>query len=73
MLRRIEEPLCTRFPVLTDAFHLLDPGSIGAQRLMDIVTAQGLDVWYLDDKILARMFELTVDREPMAGEFLIVI
>jgi hypothetical protein len=43
--------LCTRFPVLTDAFHLLDPGSIGAQRLMDIVTAQGLNVWYLDDKI----------------------
>jgi hypothetical protein len=43
--------LCTRFPVLTDAFHLLDPGSIGAQRLMDIVTAQGLDVWYLDANI----------------------
>jgi hypothetical protein len=43
--------LCTRFPVLPEAFQLLDTGSIGAQRLMDIVAAQGLNVWYLDDKI----------------------
>ena len=58
VLRRIEEPLCTTIPVLTEAFHLLDPGSIGAQRLMDFVTGQGLNLWYLDDKILTRMFEL---------------
>jgi len=58
VLRGIEEPFCTTVPVLAEAFHLLDPGSIGAQRLMDFVTAQGLDVWYLDDEILARMFEL---------------
>jgi len=24
----IEEPLCTTIPVLTEAFHLLNPGSI---------------------------------------------
>jgi len=58
VLRRIEEPLCTTIPVLAETFHLLDPSSIGAQRLMDFVTGQGLNVWYLDDKILARMFEL---------------
>jgi hypothetical protein len=58
VLRRIEEPLCTTIPVLTEAFHLLDPGSIGAQRLMDFVTGRGLSVWYLDDEVLTRMFEL---------------
>jgi predicted nucleic acid-binding protein len=60
ILKEIEEPLCTTVPVLTEAFHLLDPNSIGAQRLMDFVTGQGLNVWFLDDKALARTFELMV-------------
>ena len=60
LLKGIDEPLCTTIPVLTEAFHLLDPGSIGAQRLMDFVTGHGLNVWYLDDKFLIRMFELMV-------------
>ena len=60
VLKGIDEPLCTTIPVLTEAFHLLDPGSIGAQRLMDFVTGHGLNVWYLDDKFLIRMFELMV-------------
>lgn len=60
MLRGIDEPLCTTIPVLTEAFHLLDPRSIGAQRLMDFITGQGLNVWCLDDSILVRMFELMV-------------
>ncbi len=60
VLKGIDEPLCTTIPVLTEAFQLLDPGSIGAQRLMDFVTGHGLNVWYLDDKFLIRMFELMV-------------
>ena len=56
----IEEPLCTTVPVLTEAFQLLNPSSIGAQRLIDFVTGQGLNVWFLDDKALARTFELMV-------------
>jgi hypothetical protein len=44
VLKGIQEPLCTTIPVLTEAFHLLDPGSIGAQRLMDFVTGHGLNV-----------------------------
>ena len=60
VLKGIDEPLCTTVPVLTEAFHLLDPGSIGAQRLMDFVTGHGLNVWHLDDKLLTRMFELMV-------------
>jgi predicted nucleic acid-binding protein len=46
--------------VLTEAFHLLGPDSIGAQRLMDFVTARGLDVWFLDDRALLRAFELMI-------------
>jgi hypothetical protein len=60
ILARIEEPLYTTVPVLTEAFHLLTPASIGAQRLMDFVTAQGLNVWFLDDRALLRAFELMV-------------
>jgi uncharacterized protein len=60
ILAAIREPLCTTVPVLTEAFHLLAPGSIGSQRLMDFVTARGLDVCYLDDRGLIRAFELMV-------------
>ncbi len=60
MLATIEEPLCTTVPVLTEAFHLLSPGSIGSQRLMDFVTIDGLIVWFLDNSALTRAFELMV-------------
>ena len=60
LLAKIEDPLCTTIPVLTEAFHLLSPASIGAHRLMDFVTAQGLHVWYLEDGSLMRAFELMV-------------
>jgi len=59
-LARIEEPMCTTIPVLTEAFHLLSPGSIGSQRLMDFVTGHGLHVGFLDDGALTRAFELMV-------------
>lgn len=58
LLTRIEESLYTTVPVLTEAFHLLTPASIGAQRLMDFVTARGLNIWFLDDRALIRAFEL---------------
>ena len=59
-LVKVTEPLCTTVPVLTEAFHLLDPGSIGAQRLMDFITGHGLQVCFLDDRSLSRAFELMV-------------
>jgi predicted nucleic acid-binding protein len=37
---------------------LLGPGSIGAQRLTDFVSAQGPVVWFFDDGALQRAFEL---------------
>lgn len=58
LLAGINEPLCSTVPVLTEACHLLAPGSIGAQRLMDFVSAQGLGVWFFDDRALQRAFGL---------------
>lgn len=60
ILKSIEEPLGTTTPVLTEAFHLLSPASLGAQRLMDFISEGGLMVWYLDDDSLSRAFELMI-------------
>jgi uncharacterized protein len=57
-LRAIEEPLITTVPVLTEAFHLLRPGSRGAHGLMRFVAEEGLGLWYLDDGSLGRAFSL---------------
>lgn len=54
ILAKSEGRLCTTVPVLTEAFHLLSPGSVGSQRLIDFVMAQGLRVWYLDAGTLSR-------------------
>lgn len=60
ILATVAEPLCTTIPVLTEAFHLLSPGSIGSQRLMDFVSARGIGLWYLDDRTLSRAFALMI-------------
>ena len=57
-LNAIREPLVTTVPVLTEAFHLLTPGSPGAHELMALVSEGGLGLWHVDDSGLARMFEL---------------
>jgi predicted nucleic acid-binding protein len=59
-LKSIEEPIGTTTPVLTEAFHLLSPGSVGSQRLMDFIAEAGLTVWFLDDQTLARAFGLMI-------------
>lgn len=57
-LESVREPLCTTTPVLTEAFHLLSPASIGSNRLRDFIAQGGMSVWYLTDATLARAFEL---------------
>lgn len=54
----IHEPLVSTVPVLTEAFHLLDPGSPGSHTLQAFVAQRGLSVWFLDGPALARAFEL---------------
>ena len=58
--------LFTTVPVLTEAFHLLAPGSRGAGALRDFAAA-GLTVWFFDAAGLARAFELmeTYADRPM--------
>lgn len=58
VLEAIREPLVTTVPVLTEAFHMLSPGSIGADRLRDFIARGGATVWSFDARSLQRAFEL---------------
>lgn len=57
-LQAIREPIRTTVPVLTEAFHLLEPGSLGSDRLREFVLKGGLSVWWFELPTLARAFEL---------------
>lgn len=58
ILKKIREPILTTTPVLTEAFHMLGPASIGSDRLRDFVQQGGLSVWFFDGAWLTRTFEL---------------
>ena len=58
VLKEIREPLLATIPVLTEAFHMLGPATIGSDRLRDFVASGGLSVWFLDRASLSRAFEL---------------
>jgi uncharacterized protein len=58
ILKSIVEPLTTSTPVLTEAFHLLSPGSRGAANLIHFIADGGLSVWFLGPDTLDRAFEL---------------
>ena len=57
-LKEIREPIITTTPVLTEAFRMLGPASIGSDRLREFVEDGGLSVWFLDRAWLTRTFEL---------------
>jgi len=57
-LRRIREPICTTIPVLTEAFHMLGPQSLGSDRLREFIERGGLSVWFFTRPALTRAFEL---------------
>jgi predicted nucleic acid-binding protein len=58
VLEALREPLVTTTPVLTEAFHLLAPGSRGARALREFVGARGMGVWFMDQDALGRAFDL---------------
>ena len=58
VLRTLQEPLFTTVAVLTAAFHMLSPGSYGADRLREFIGRGGLAVWFLDETSLQRAFAL---------------
>ena len=57
-LKGIHGPFQTTSPVLTEAFHILGPSSVGSDRLREFVLKGGLAVWFFDRTTLARAFEL---------------
>lgn len=57
-LKAIREPLVTTTPVLTEAFHLLDPSSQGSVALRTFLLAGGARLFELSDRTLARAFQL---------------
>lgn len=57
-LKALRSQLLTTVPVLTEAFHILSPESVGSDRLRDFVALGGLGVWFLDHGTLERAFEL---------------
>jgi predicted nucleic acid-binding protein len=57
-LEAIREPIVTTIPVLTEAFHVLGPASIGSDRLREFIEQGGMSVWFLDRTTLTRAFEL---------------
>ncbi len=69
ILQSIEEPLGTTIPVLTEAFHILSPSSLGAQRMMDFISEGGLIVWYLNDEVMTRAFELMLQYADRPMDF----
>ena len=60
ILGTFDQPLATTLCVLTEAFHMLSPGSIGARNLMNFVADGGLKILEADGQDLRRMFELMV-------------
>ena len=58
LLATLKSPLITTTPVLTEAFHLLNPASRGAEALREFVVARGMGVWFMDPSSLARALEL---------------
>ena len=67
ILKTIREPICTTTPVLTEAFHMLRPASLGSIRLREFVEKGGMSVWFFDRSHLTRAFELmeTYSDHPM--------
>ena len=57
-LRTLREPLTTTVPVLTEAFHLLDPGSLGTKRLGEFILSGGASIWFMDQGTLGRAVHL---------------
>ena len=57
-LKGIREPLATTVPVLTEAFHMLGPASLGSDRLREFIENGGMSVLFFDRAAVTRAFEL---------------
>lgn len=57
-LMTLRAPLLSTVAVLTEAFHMLEPQSMGSDRLREFVLQGGLGVWFFDRPAVIRAFEL---------------
>src|SRR5437879_13418586 len=57
-LKNLRAPLSSTVAVLTEAFHMLEPQSIGSDRLREFVLQGGLGIWFFDRAAVMRAFEL---------------
>ena len=69
VLETFDEKLITTVPVLTEALHLLRPGSPGPPRLMGYIRQGGLTVVPLDAELLRRCFELMLQYADTPMDF----
>jgi predicted nucleic acid-binding protein len=69
ILREIKEPLYTTIPVLTEAFHLLYPGSFAADSLNEFIVKGGIKIWFMDEVALVRACELMQKYEDHPMDF----
>lgn len=60
-LASLDEPVVVTVPVLTEAFHLLNPGSRGSAALRAFLRAGAVDTWTFDGPGLSRALAL-MDR-----------
>lgn len=66
-LSAIRLPMATTLPVMTEAFHILAPGSRGSEALRSFVAEGGMSVHFSSHEELLRAFELmdTYKDHPM--------
>jgi predicted nucleic acid-binding protein len=57
-LKKLSTPALTTVPVLTEAFHLLNPASRGSIALRGLLRAGGLSIWHPDPIAIGRMLEM---------------
>ena len=69
VLETLDERLVTTTPVVTEALHLLKPGSPGPPRLMDFITNGGTAVLPLDDQTMTRCFDLMIQYADLPMDF----
>lgn len=57
-LKKLSSPPVATVPVLTEAFHLLNPASRGSIALRSLLRSGGLSIWQPDMSAIGRMFDL---------------
>ena len=69
VLKTIEQPLHTTEAVLTEVFHMLEPGSRGSDGLQAFVLEGYLSLSTLEDKTIKRCFELMDKYKDLPMDF----